>query len=104
MEMCGSKPEADVVTRSTGTGRLGFSACKVAVSCATREMSVLLVGPRFVPPEFVASYPVPAAEGREWKYVGPLNAWPITCEPMSFPLWLINCPLALCGNITCAIP
>ena len=53
--MSGSRPEAEVVTRSTGTGLPGFSACKVATSCFTRSMSFWLVGPRFEPPELAAS-------------------------------------------------
>ena len=48
----------------------GWVAGAVAggVAVAVRPlMSLSLSGPRLVPPELVASYPLPAAEGRGWK-------------------------------------
>ena len=40
----GSSPLAEAVTRSSGTGMAGFSACSLAVSAAMRSFSFLAVG------------------------------------------------------------
>ncbi len=61
-------------------------------------MSFLLVGPRFVPPVAVGSYPFPAAEGRPWKYCGLLNAWPTSSEPTTVPSTSISEPMAWWWN------
>src|SRR5262249_10516718 len=53
-EMCGSRPPAEVVTRSTGTAAEGFSCLSLSTSPCTRSISALLVGPRFEPPELAA--------------------------------------------------
>ncbi len=45
--MSGSRPEAEVVTRSGGTATPGFSAFSLSASVLTRSISALLVGPRF---------------------------------------------------------
>src|SRR6266436_6514057 len=66
-EISGSRPEPEVVTKSMGIGALGFSACNFCTSPFTRSSNALLVGPRFEPLLEVASYPVPAKDGREWK-------------------------------------
>jgi hypothetical protein len=58
---------------------------------ATNPISSGLDGPRLLAPDELPSYPVPAAEGRGWKYRGsglPLasvNDCPSSCEPTSFP-------------------
>ena len=52
--MSGSRPLAEVVTRSTGIGVDGFSALSFSASSLTRSISAWLVGPRFEPPEFAA--------------------------------------------------
>jgi hypothetical protein len=52
--MCGSRPEADVVTRSIGTGADGFAAVRTAASAAIRSISAALVGPRLEPDEAAA--------------------------------------------------
>ena len=49
-EICGSRPLAEVVTRSTGTPLPSFSA-----SPLTRSISAFEVGPRFEPEELAAS-------------------------------------------------
>jgi hypothetical protein len=56
------------------------------------------VGPRFDPLEFAASYPFPAAEGREWKYLSDANGWPMIREPISSPFLEMSWPLALSWN------
>ena len=94
-EMCGSRPDADEVTKSIGTGVPGFSFCADSAAALTASTSFLLVGPRFVPPELVASYPVPAADGRERKYPGDENACPMMRDPMTFPFCSISWPFAL---------
>jgi hypothetical protein len=48
----------------------------------------------------VGSYPVPALDGREWKYPGPVKDCPMILEPTILPLLSINCPLARTGNNT----
>jgi hypothetical protein len=51
--MAGSRPEAEAVTRSMGTGELLI--CSVATLAAVRSMRALLVGARFEPLEAPAS-------------------------------------------------
>jgi len=51
----GSRPEAEVVTRSTGTGPLPLAARSWSTAAVTRSMRALLVGPRLDPPELFAS-------------------------------------------------
>ena len=46
---------------------------KKLIDAVTASMSFLFVGPRLVPAELVASYPMPAADGRERKYPGEEN-------------------------------
>src|ERR1700756_1416105 len=100
--MSGSRPEPEAVTRSTGTSPDGcFSDATV---WATRSISASLVGARFEPEDELASYPVPAAEGRLWKYSGPVNAWPIKLDPITVPLRTIRLPDVWRGNRTRAIP
>ncbi len=89
----GSRPLADVVTRSTGTGAAGFCAARVAASPFTRSISVFEVGPLFEPPEFAALYGAGTvfvesfgsvsvvAEGRPWKYFSAVKFCPISSEP-----------------------
>src|SRR5260370_30198662 len=96
--MCGSNPEAEVVTRSIGTGLPGLSAWAVATSPFTRSINFWFVGPRFDPAELAASYPLPAAEGREGKYDAPEKPCPIMLEPTILPSFWISRPLALWGK------
>src|SRR5689334_9204085 len=84
-EMCGSRPEADVVTRSAGTGAEGFSCFSLSISPWTRSTNALLDGPRLEPPEFAALYGAGTvlvesfgsgavvADGRPWKYLSLSN-------------------------------
>ena len=74
------------MTRSIGTGTPGFSIRAAAVLARTAFTSAALVGPRFVPPDAEASYPAgPAADGRERKYPGEENGWPMMREPTRRP-------------------
>src|SRR5690348_17392616 len=52
-EMSGSTPEADAVTRSTGTGAVlpGSAACSVSMRCLIASIRDGLVGPRFDAPD-----------------------------------------------------
>ena len=54
-EMCGSSPDADVVTRSIGTGAFGFSLRAASTLALTASISFLLVGPSWLPAELAAS-------------------------------------------------
>src|SRR6266566_2401444 len=88
-EISGSRPLAEVVTRSIGTDAEGFSAFNFSTSSLTRSFSALLVGPRLEPPELAALYGTGTvlaesagsgavvAEGRPWQYLSSLNSWPI---------------------------
>src|ERR1700738_4356630 len=92
-EISGSRPLADVVTRSWGTGTEEFSAFSLSTSSLTRSFRALLVGPRLDPPELAALYGAETvllesagsgavvAEGRPWKYLSSLNTCPIRAEP-----------------------
>ena len=42
----------------------------------------------------------PAADGRERKYPGDENGWPIRLEPTTLPFAVIRLPLACFGKIT----
>ena len=53
--MSGSRPEADVVTRSTGIGAFPLAARSWSTCCVIRSMSAWLVGPRFETAELLAS-------------------------------------------------
>src|SRR5215475_5350819 len=95
--MSGSRPLADVVTRSAGIGVFGLSADSFAASSFTRSTSAFEVGPRFDPDEFAALYGAGTvlaasfgsvsvvAEGRPWKYLSVAKFWPISAEPMTLP-------------------
>src|SRR5258708_3396434 len=58
----------------------------------TNPISSGLDGPRLLAPDEAALYPVPAADGRGWKYWGsglPLlvvKLWPSRADPTSLPL------------------
>src|SRR4249920_728076 len=79
-EMCGSRPLAEVVTRSAGTGAAEFSRFNLSMSPWTRSISALFDGPKLEAPEFAALYGAGTvlvaslgsgavvAEGRPWKY------------------------------------
>jgi hypothetical protein len=42
------------------------------------SINLWLVEAWFVPPELAASYPLPAFEGREWKYFAETNGWSLS--------------------------
>src|SRR5439155_25682257 len=52
---CGSRPDADEVTKSIGTGADGFSFFAASTAALTASTSFLFVGPRLVPAEVAAS-------------------------------------------------
>src|SRR5262245_20989176 len=115
-EMSGSRPLAEVVTRSTGTGVFGFSAFSFSTSSLTRSASALLVGPRLEPPEFAALYGADTvlvesagsgasvADGRPWKYLSSFHYWPIRAEPITLPSFSTRLPCACFGKIAPAMP
>jgi hypothetical protein len=91
--MCGSRPLAEVVTRSTGICPW-FSFFRVSTSPWTRSISAFEVGPALEPPElpalygagtvFVASFGSVSvvADGRPRKYLASVKFWPISSEPL----------------------
>src|SRR5438445_9078305 len=106
-EICGSSPEPDAVTRSTGTGAAlpGSAACNASMRCLTASVNALLVGPRFEPVDEAALFgDGVVADGRGQKYFGSANGWPISSEPSGLSLGPIRLPLAACVNVSCATP
>src|SRR5579862_605965 len=99
--MCGSRPLADAVTRSTGTeaGLPGSAARNASMRCFTASVSAELFGPRFDAPEaeglFVNG---DVADGLLQKYFGSVNAWPINSEPSGLLLCSITLPFAVREN------
>src|SRR6201997_3903849 len=81
-----------------------------AFSCAgSAAVSTMLSGPRLLAPDDVGSYPLPAADGRLWKYCGSalpslsVNSWPISRLPTGLPLAVRIDPSALsCSPGICA--
>ena len=67
-------------------------------------MSFALVGPRLLPLLLAASYPAPADDGREWKYSGLVNVWPMSDDPTTLPPADTSDPCAWRGNTACAMP
>src|ERR1017187_9542662 len=69
----------------------GIPLSPTVLTPGTNPMSSGLDGPRLVAPDEEASYPVPAADGRGWKYRGsgaPLllvKLWPSSDDPASLP-------------------
>ena len=53
--MSGSRPDADVVTRSTGIGLSPFAARRASTCAVIRSISFWFVGPRFEPAEALPS-------------------------------------------------
>src|SRR5664280_323759 len=102
--MSGSSPDAEAVTRSTGIGAFPLAARRASTRWVTASINAFEVGPRFDPPEDVASYPAgfeavaPATEGRPQKYFGSLNAWPIRLEPTVVPFATMYEPFAWPGK------
>jgi hypothetical protein len=62
--------------------------------------SFALVGPRFEPADSPASYPLPADEGRGWKYSGLEKPCPIALEPTTFPFTSTMLPFACLGKMS----
>ena len=83
MLMSGSRPLADAVTKSTGTGRLlvGSADLSAAMRVPTASVSAGLSGPRLEAPEAIPLYGCGAvADGRLQKYFGSLKLWPMIRE------------------------
>ena len=113
-EMCGSSPEPDAVTASTGTGvsaasplapRYAVDPLAATALRAARGSS----GPRLEPRlerRVVAGVgrSSVAAEGRDWKYSASgspsssTKAWPISSEPTALPSTSTSEPFGLVGN------
>src|SRR5882762_335767 len=87
--MCGSRPLAEAVTRSTGTGAvISGSAARMA---STRAWTALtrsgFVGERFEPDDEPALYENGVvADGRPQKYLGSSKGWPMRAEPTALAM------------------
>ena len=93
----GSRPLAEAVTRSIGTGPV-LSGCAFLIAsrrARTASNWAGLVGPRLLPEEAEASFgKAEVADGRPQKYFGSSNDWPISSEPTSLPSRTIRLPFA----------
>ena len=72
MLICGSRPLADARTISAGTGSRVVEAVSQHGPVLFFRLHLrgiyLFDGPKLLPPELLASYGFPRAEGRPWKY------------------------------------
>src|SRR5712691_11251069 len=103
--MCGSRPLAEAVTRSTGTGAV--VPVSAARSASTRPCTALtrsgFVGLKFDPVDAPALYPNGlVADRRPQKYFGSSKGCPINAEPTGLPSLAIRLPLAWRGKIAWA--
>src|SRR5437016_3213445 len=108
--MCGSRPLAEAVTRSTGgaASLLASAARRAAIRALAASASAEFVGPRLEPVELAALYGsgLPSAsvvaERRGQKNRGSSKGWPISVEPpelgkrepLAFP-WKHACAIAV---------
>src|SRR5580698_8250403 len=104
--MSGSMPLALLVTRSIGGGPEAFGFClrSCAIAAAVDAISFFDDGPKFVPPVEVGSYPLPAADGRPWKYCGLVHNCPMIDEPTTRPFKVTSDPCACLLNSVWATP
>src|SRR5689334_3367845 len=105
--MCGSRPLAEAVTRSTGTGAVlpGSAARSASTRSCTALVRAGFVGPRLDPDDAAALYGNgDVADGRLQKYLGSSKACPMSSEPTTFPSLTIRLPFAWCGKSAWAIP
>ena len=105
--MCGSRPLAEAVTRSTGTGGrvagIGGAQRRDArrVTASTSAGFVGRGSSRSRRRRCTAIGAV--ADGRPQKYLGSANGWPISAEPTTLPSRSIRLPFACAGRARCAI-
>src|SRR5674476_811076 len=123
----GSRPDplASSASGATWAGLTPSRAAAVARRSLMEAIRSLFSGPRLEAPLDVGSYPVPAAEGRLWKYFGSasrtglslaslvgwlffrtgrVNPCPMRWEPTVLPPRTTREPLALLPKATCAKP
>src|SRR5215469_6571153 len=97
MLMSGSRPLAEAVTRSTGTGAElpGSAARKASTRCLIPSVRAGLRGPRFEPPEANPLFGCgEVADGRLQKYFGSLKLCPMRLDPMALPSFMMRLPEA----------
>src|SRR5579885_1957399 len=98
------------VTSGGGPGGNPSRQRTASAFCSTARISAGLVGPRLEAEEAAALYGagVPlassVAEGRPWKYLSPVQLWPISEEPITWPFCLTRLPLARSWNSAWAAP
>src|SRR5258708_5764105 len=105
--MCGSRPLAEAVTRSTGIGSLlsGSAAFRLAMRPFTASISAGFSGPWFEPLELAALLAMgDVADGRPQKFLGSEKFWPIRVDPTALPPTSIRLPAAWVGNAALAMP
>src|SRR5205823_2058178 len=101
MLISGSRPLAEAVTRSTGTGSVlaGSAVFNASRRVLMASVSAGFRGPWLDPLEAVALYGWgEVAEGRLQKYFGSLKAWPMTRDPTGRPPAVTRLPAAWSGN------
>src|SRR5205814_8846859 len=86
--MCGSRPLAEAVTRSTGTGAVmsGSAAHMVSTRPWTALITSEFAGERFEPDDAPALYGNGLiADGRPQKYFAASKGCPMTADPTAWP-------------------
>src|SRR6266513_2066450 len=104
--MCGSRPLAEAVTRSTGTGAVmsGSAARMVSTRPWTALITSEFVGERFEPDDAPALYGNGlVADGRPQKYFASSKGCPMRAEPTALPSLTIRLPFFCRGNTACAM-
>src|SRR5664279_2900304 len=107
MLISGSRPLADAVTRSAGTGAVlaGSASRSALIRSFTASASAGLRGPRFEPEDEAPLYGCgDVADGRLQKYFGSSNGWPISVDATVLPPCRTRLPLAAPGNASWAMP
>src|SRR6185312_852026 len=104
----GTQAGSDLVANGLAADGLPFRP--TVFTPATKPVSSGLDGPRLDAPLLLASYPVPALDGRGWKYRGsglPLasvNSCPSSDEPASLPFRWLSEPFACWWKNNCHRP
>jgi hypothetical protein len=86
LEECTRRSDVGIEARTRGCDEVGGNGLIWILSVQRGNIAFHLsisfwfVGPRFDAEELAASYPLPAADGREWKYRSEVNGCPMLHE------------------------
>ena len=113
LQLCVGRRNVRVEARRARGDEIRWAAPRLVPSSTTAlstrsamsvSASLRSVRPLFEPDDAVASYPLPAADGREWKYSARVNVCPISALPTTLPFTLTSEPFACAGKSVCASP